>query len=97
MSEALHRGARTTSLIRKEIQQSTAMLKTLAKKCNINPNTVFKWKHCVSFDKKTGLPSWKKPTLQQETIAITLQKHTQLSIKECYYTPKALIPDLHRI
>lgn len=86
MSEVLHHGACTTSLTRKEIQQSTATLKALAQKYNINLNTVFKWKHRVTVDdKKPGPPSQSESlTRQQEAITITLRKHSQPPIRVCY-------------
>ena len=44
MGNLLHPNATTTPRIRKEIQESTETVAALAKKYNVNPKTIQKWK-----------------------------------------------------
>ena len=44
MGQILHKCARTTEVIRKEIRSSEESINFLAKKYNISPTTVQKWK-----------------------------------------------------
>ena len=45
MGNILHANAKTTPRIRKEIQESKESVIKIAKKYNINPKTVQKWRH----------------------------------------------------
>lgn len=44
MGQLLHGGARTTAAVRRAIQPSQASLNTLARRYDINPKTIAKWK-----------------------------------------------------
>lgn len=44
MGQILHKRARTTESIRKEIQESKGSLISLSKRFNVNPKTIAKWK-----------------------------------------------------
>ena len=44
MGQLLHGSARTTAAVRRAIQQSQASLAQLAKRYDLNPKTVAKWK-----------------------------------------------------
>jgi transposase-like protein len=44
MGQVLHKRAKTTEAVRREIQNSKESLKKLAKKYSITPNTVAKWR-----------------------------------------------------
>ena len=45
MGQILHKCAKTTHIIRAEIQRSSATIKELSQRYNINPKTVLKWEH----------------------------------------------------
>ena len=45
MGQILHARAKTTIVIRKEIQNSTKSIRVLAKEHNVNFKTILKWKH----------------------------------------------------
>lgn len=96
MANKLHGRATTTSAIRKIIQESKDTIAVLAKRYKINPKTVIKWKHsqCVQ-DKECGPPSESRSlTKDQEAIAVAVRKHTKLSIEDCFYVLKEIIPHL---
>jgi transposase-like protein len=44
MGQILHGSARTTSAVRRAIQDSQASLRSLAKRYGVNQKTVIKWK-----------------------------------------------------
>ncbi len=97
MPNKIHGRARTTPEIRREIQKSKETIAVLAKRFNINPKTVIKWKNRTSVqDKKCGAPSVSKSlTKAEEAAAVAFRKHTKLSIEDCFYTLKAkAIPHL---
>lgn len=50
MGQILHKRATTTQRIRKEIQDSTESIATLAKRYGINPKTVIKWRKRISVE-----------------------------------------------
>ena len=96
MATKLHGRATTTPAIRKIIQESKDTIAVLAERYHINPKTVIKWKHRKSVqDKKCGPPSESKSlTKEQEAIAVAFRKHTKLSIEDCFYSLKKVIPHL---
>ena len=98
MANTLHGKATTTPAIRKIIQESKDTIAVLAERYHINPKTVIKWKHRKSVqDKKCGPPSESKSlTKEQEAIAIAFRKHAKLSIEDCFYAVKKIIPHLSR-
>lgn len=72
MGQVLHKRATTTHAIRAAIQQSKESISTLAKRYNINPKTVLKWKHrdTVSDSKmgKKNICSTVLTSLEEEMI-----------------------------
>ena len=50
MGQVLHKSATTTHRIRQEIQEAKESINALAKRFNINPKTVSKWKNRVNVD-----------------------------------------------
>ena len=96
MSNKIHGRARTTPEIRREIQKSNESIAVLAKRYNINPKTVIKWKNRTSVqDKKSGPPSKSKVlTEQQEAAVVAFRKHTWLPLHDCLYALKEVIPHL---
>ncbi len=70
MGQVLHGSAKTTHVIRAEIQRSDASIAKLAMRYGINPKTVVKWKKRDSVeDRKTG-PEPKSTVLSTEEEAI---------------------------
>lgn len=98
MGQILHQRATTTQRIRKEIQESSESWAKLAKKYNINPKTVGKWKHRETIeDKRMGGPRKSTVLSQIEEEAICLfRKTTELPLDDCYIALKELIPHLSR-
>ena len=97
MGKKLHGRATTTPAVRKAIQESKETILALAKKYNITPTTVKKWKKRTSVeDQKCGAPSRSKSLNQeQEAAAVAFRKHTKLSIEDCFYAlKKKMIPHL---
>lgn len=45
MRQILHKCAKTTHVIRAEIQRSEATIKQLSQRYPVNPKTILKWKH----------------------------------------------------
>ena len=98
MGQLLHAGATTTPTIRKTIQQSKESILKLAKRYNINPRTVIKWrKRNHQTDLKPG-PQAKSTVLttEQEAIIVAFRKHTQLGLDDCLYSLLKTIPHLTR-
>ena len=81
MGQVLHGSARTTPAVRREIQNSKESIVKLAKRFNISPNTVLKWRSRSSVsDKKSG-PREKfntKLTQVEQALIIALRQKTQL-------------------
>ena len=63
MGQILHRCARTTQAVRKEIQTSDQSISKLAKQYGINPKTVVKWKKRTSVDDKRMGPKQLRSTV----------------------------------
>jgi len=98
MPNKLHGRATTTPTIRRTIRESKDTILTLAKRYGINPKTVLKWKHRKSEeDAPSGAPSRSKSlTAEEEAVVISFRKHTLLSLDDCFYTLKKIIPHLSR-
>ena len=99
MGQLLHKCARTTQNIRRDIQNSQESIKTLASKYSINPKTVAKWKNRdhvtdVSYGPKN--PRSTVLTTQEEAIIVAFRKHTLLPIDDCLYSLQETIPNLTR-
>ena len=66
MKTILHKNARTTPAIRREIKKSDLSVNALAKKYNLSRNTVKKWKEADSVEDKSSRPKltcchWPEP------------------------------------
>jgi len=98
MPNKLHGRATTTPLIRKQIQESTDTIKVLAKRYNINQNTVLKWKNRKHVtDLRPGPPARSKAlTRQEEAAVVAFRKHTLLPLDDCLYTLRKILPKLTR-
>ena len=98
MGQTLHGRATTTIAVRKEIQESKESILKLAKRYNINPKTVIKWKkRKITSDLKPGpVPKSTVLTTEEEAIIVSFRKHTQLGLDDCLYSLIKLIPNLTR-
>ena len=99
MGQILHKCARTTEAIRKEIQDSKEGIMSLAKKYGINHKTVIKWKkRDFVHDAKMGPkdPHSTVLTREEEAACVAFRKHTLLSLDDCLYALKESIPHLSR-
>jgi transposase InsO family protein len=101
MGHILHGCARTTAAVRRDIQESKESIAVLAKRYNINPKTVVKWRSRKQegvLDHKQG-PREKfntKLTALDETIIIQFRQKTRLSLDDCLDSLKETIPYLTR-
>lgn len=98
MGSILHLNAKTTIRIRKEIQESKESVLKLAKKYNLNPKTIQKWKHRKNLeDNKSGAKKVKSvlSDLEQQIIC-NFRRTTKLSLDDCYISLKDNIPKLSR-
>jgi hypothetical protein len=80
--------------IRRSIQRSPESLQTLAKRHNLNPKTVAKWrKRATTADAQMGpKPASTVLTAEQEAIAVTFRQHTLLPLDDCLYALQETIP-----
>jgi transposase InsO family protein len=99
MGQVLHGSATTTAAVRRAIQHSQESLMALAKRYDINPKTVAKWRRRQSVeDCKTG-PSNPHSTvlsIEEEAIIVAFRRHTLLPLDDCLYALQATIPHLTR-
>ena len=99
MGKPLHKCARTTEAIRKEIQESKESIMSLAKKYGINHKTVTKWrKRDFVHDAKMGPkdPHSTVLTREEEAACVEFRKRTLLSLDDCLSALKENIPHLSR-
>ncbi len=99
MGQVLHGNASTTEATRRAIQHSQESLRALAKRYNINPRTVAKWKKCTRVDDLPTGPRNPRSTslsIEEEAIIVAFRKHTLLPLDDCLYALQATIPNLTR-
>ncbi len=99
MGQILHGSARTTAVIRRSIQESTATIKELSERYAINPKTVMKWKkRGFVYDVKPGPKKARSTVLspEEEAICVLFRKHTLLPLDDCLYVLQETIPHLSR-
>ena len=95
MGQILHGSARTTAAVPRAIQHSQESLNKLAKRYNINPKTVAKWKKPTHVDDAFMGPKQPHSTLltpEQEAACIAFRKHTLLPLDDCLYALQGLTP-----
>lgn len=104
MGQILHKCATTTHRIRAEIQKSKETISILAKKYNVNPKTIIRWKHRKDVnDAKMG--PHKTPaalTLLEQSVVVEFRVKTGLPLDDVLNALKDQIPrltrsNLHRI
>jgi transposase len=98
MGEILHGSAKTTPKIRKEIFESKESVAKLAKKYNLNPKTILKWKHRANFSDRRSGPSKPKSVLSEKEQAIICEfkRVTRFSLDDIFFALKDKIPTLSR-
>lgn len=99
MGHLLHSNAKTTTRIKKEIQESKDSIESLKKKYNINHKTVLYWKHNDSiYDKKNNHKNPRSTVLtkQEEQIICEFRRVTKFSLDDVYICLIDLIPKMTR-
>jgi transposase-like protein len=99
MGQLLHGSARTTAAVRRAIQHSQESIAKLAKRYDLNPKTVAKWrKRAQVHDAPMGpkQPRSTVLTLEEEALIVAFRKHTLLPLDDCLYALQATLPHLSR-
>ncbi|CAK8713441.1 Transposase [Candidatus Electronema halotolerans] len=93
MNITLHKRARTTPAIRREIQQSTLSERKLAAKYGISRDTVRKWKHLETVEDYSHTPHNLNTSLTsfQEAIVIELRTSLLLPIDDLLVVVRKLL------
>jgi transposase InsO family protein len=99
MGQVLHKCARTTEALRRAIQDSQESIASLAKRYDLNPKTVHKWKrrqfvHDVPMGPKD--PRSTVLTSEEEAIAVSFRQMTLLPLDDCLYALQSSLPHLTR-
>jgi hypothetical protein len=95
MGQLLHGSARTTAAVRRAIQQRQESLAKLAKRDDLNPKTVAKWKQrSYVNDAPMGPKQCHSPvlTLEEEALIVAFRRHTLLPLDDCLYALQATLP-----
>lgn len=99
MGQILHGSARTTTAVRRAIQQSQESLNALAERYGIKPKTVAKWKQrAFAHDAPMGPkePASTVLTKAEEAMVVAFRQHTLLPLDDCLYALQSAIPHLSR-
>ena len=97
MGQVLYGSATMTAAVRRAIQHSHESLMALAKRYDINPKTVAKWRGRQSVeDCKTGPanPHTNVLSIEEEAIIVAFRRHILLPLDDCLYALEASIPHL---
>ncbi|QQR63377.1 IS481 family transposase [bacterium] len=99
MGQVLHPKARTTEAVRREIRNSKESIVKAAKRFNVNPKTIMKWrKRNDTKDLPMGPKKVKSTVLsevEEETI-VAFRKTTGLPLDDVLYSLQETIPHLSR-
>ena len=98
MSNLLHANAKTTPRIRAEIQESKESLLVLAKRYNLNPKTIHKWRHAGQVEDKKSGPTEviSSLTKTEQQVVCEFRRITKLPLDDVYVALKDKIPTLSR-
>ncbi len=99
MGQLLHGSARTTTAVRRAIQQSQASLRTLAARHGVNVKTVAKWRRrTTAADLPMGprAPRSTVLSVEDEATCVAFRRHTLLPLDDCLYALQATVPHLTR-
>ena len=99
MGQLLRGSARTTAAVRRAIQHRQESIAKLAKRYDLNPKTVAKWKRRSHVH---DAPMGPKPchstvlTLEEEALVVAFRRHTLLPLDDCLYVRRPTPPHLTR-
>jgi transposase-like protein len=99
MGQVLHANARTTEATRREIRNSKESIVKAAKRFNVNPKTIAKWrKREGTKDLPMGPKEIKSTVLTEaeEKAIVTFRKMTELALDDVLYSLQETIPHLSR-
>jgi transposase-like protein len=99
MGQVLHKRARTTEEVRRDIQNSQESLIKLSIKYGVNPKTIQKWKkRDFTHDAKMGPKVVKSTVLSEaeERAIVLFRKMTELPLDDVLYSLQETIPHLSR-
>jgi transposase-like protein len=99
MGQLLHGSARTTAAVRRAIQHSQESLAKLAKRYDLNPKTVAKWKKRTQVHDAPMGPKQPRSTVltvEEEALMVAFRKHTLLPLDDCLYALQGTLPHLTR-
>ena len=99
MGQILHKRARTTEEVRREIRLSKESLIKTAKRFNVNPKTIAKWRNREDTkDLPMGPKKIKSTVLSEaeEEAIVTFRKITGLPLDDVLYSLQESIPHLTR-
>lgn len=99
MGQILHGSAKTTEVTRRAIQDSQESVAALARRYDVTPATVAKWKkrkyvHATKMGPKTQRSTVLTP--EEEAMIVAFRKHTLLPLDDCLYALQETIPHLTR-
>ena len=97
MQIKLHKNARTTIAIRKEIQESKESIYSLSKKYNLSWNTVKKWKSSTDLNDKSSRPNKLNTSLsdQDEALICFERKQYKKTIDDIFLAAESEIENLY--
>jgi transposase InsO family protein len=99
MGQLLHGSARTTAAVRRAIQHSQESIAKLARRYDLNPKTVAKWKKRAHVTDAPMGPKQPRSTVlstEEEALIVAFRKHTLLPLDDCLYALQATLPHLTR-
>jgi len=99
MGQILHANARTTEAVRREIRNSEESIAKAAKRFNVNPKTILKWrKREDTKDLPMGPKKIKSTVLSEaeEEAIVAFRKMTELPLDDVLYSLQETIPHLSR-
>jgi len=99
METKLHKNAKTTLAIRREIRDSSESIYALAKKFNLNWATIRRWKNSSSLEDKSSRPHKLNTTLTttQEELICFERKQFKKTVEEIFFTLEKRIPNLYPV
>jgi transposase-like protein len=99
MGQLLHGSARTTAAVRRAIQHRQESLAQLAKRYDLNPKTLAKWKQRSHVhDAPIGPKQCHSTVLTREekALIVAFRRHTRRPLDHCLYALQATLPHLTR-
>ena len=99
MGQILHGSAKTTEVTRRAIQNSQESIAALARRYDVRPATISKWKkRKFVHDAKMGPKNPRSSVLtpEEEAMIVAFRKHTLLPLDDCLYALQETVPHLTR-